>query len=574
MIEHTEQTAPERIDNRFTVVRTLGSGANGKVVLVQDAQLDESLLALKLLHPHVTFKSNSYARFRTETRVTMQLAHPNILPAYGMGKTAAGITYLKLAYNDGPTLEHLIEQHPHGCRLDQALFIIGEMAKGMEYAHRKGIIHRDLKPANVLLSATGAVRISDFGLAQIIRSEAALTGRGDIVGTPQYIAPEVMRGELADSRADIYAFGVITFELLTGSAPYSANSFWELADLVLHSEVPDPRNCRPEIPDDLAAILMRCLAKDRSQRYPSFTELLHALSVTQNEAEGHGVSSRQIENQPDAVGLESQDFQGFFGRWLQQNFHGSLTVAIWTSIAVLLPLLPPLLNTDAREKYTTLAVTIEKLVGTELLWLRALFNVPLGLHWPECVSDRLGEHSMLAVSFVKAGYPPDTYDPVSKLYPIQGAVVRNDIELVQRLLNAGASVNIRADHGATPALMAANWGDLKLMQVLLEANADPNLQNNSGLSPLLIAAERGRVDVIRLLLSHAANPNLQDREGNAPLHKAIYSLNPEAVKVLVENGADPHLQNSRGQTPLQLAANISGEQLRVELEAALGLRRE
>jgi len=161
--------------------------------------------------------------------------------------------------------------------VDTALRITTEVARALEYAHRHGVVHRDIKPENLLLEPTGQLRIMDFGIASIGRAAAPDGGHRMLQGTPGYVAPELLRGEPGDVRTDLYAVGVVLYELLTGRRPAIAGSISELFYRIANEDPPPLRNFAPEVPESIERVVMRCLSRDPNQRYTSTAELAKAL---------------------------------------------------------------------------------------------------------------------------------------------------------------------------------------------------------------------------------------------------------------------------------------------------------
>lgn len=555
------------IDTRYEPIRILGSGANGQVILVRDRELEHSLIAIKLLYPHLVFKESSFARFRTETKLTMQLSHPNILPAYGLSRTRDGTIYLKLAFNDGPTLAQVLEANECGLALDWAIRIIGEIASGMEHAHRRGVIHRDLKPANILLDASGAARISDFGVAQVIRAETSFTRYGDIIGTPQYMAPEVMNSQPADPRADIYSFGVIAFEILTGQAPYRANTFWELAEQVCEGRAPVILELRPDVPEALASLIQRCLRVNKAERVSSFSEILAEYPFPLRGESASEMPQRMSAELHSAVTDEPVGFNRIVRRRMQQHFERLLSAAIWSSLILLL-LLPPQLNPDASHKYATAVVYLERQVGRPLESLRLLAAMPIDMVWPEVAWSYQPMGAFYSTTFVAAGYPTGikTADGGT---PLHGSVRTVNLGLSKRLLEAGADPNAQMPDGSTPLLLAILGNDSATAERLLKYGASPNISRRDGLTPLMLAASRGRVELVSKLLQAAADATRIDQKGSSALHYAIRAGSAEVVSLLSDAGSSPTLLNNANESPASLIEQLKDPILRQELNSAL-----
>ncbi len=231
-------------------------------------------VALKVLSPELVDQPGFMQRFVNEARMLAQLDHPNILPVFEFG-SVEGATFLSMPLVRGGTLRHLIDAGPLEPGL--AWRYLREVAKALQYAHERGVVHRDVKPSNVLIHADGRGLLADFGLARSIVRNSDLSAVGIAVGTPGYMAPEQALGASIDHRADIYALGVMVFEMLTGTMPYRENSQVGVVLATLQNPIPSARERNPRVPEELDAVLARALAKRPQERQQSARELLEDL---------------------------------------------------------------------------------------------------------------------------------------------------------------------------------------------------------------------------------------------------------------------------------------------------------
>lgn len=250
---------------RYEIVDLIGRGGMGIVYRARDRDLDE-VIALKLL----TLRApRSVERFQREVRLARRVTHPNVARTHDIG-SHDGVHFLTMELIEGQGLDELAGLEP-----DEVVRIGEQIAAGLESAHAAGVVHRDLKPANVLIGADGRVVLTDFGIAR--STDAGTHETGAIVGTPHYMAPEQVTGGAVDGRTDIYALGLILYELATGGFPFDADTPLAIALVRLHVEPADPRSFAP-IGDPLAGVIMRCIARDPSARYQSAGELREALA--------------------------------------------------------------------------------------------------------------------------------------------------------------------------------------------------------------------------------------------------------------------------------------------------------
>jgi serine/threonine-protein kinase len=255
-------------DGRYRIVRRLGSGGMANVYLAQDQELGRHV-AIKILNDKHANDEQFIERFRREAKNAAGLSHPNIVSIYDRGE-AEGTYYIAMEYLDGRTLKELILSRgpaPIPVAIDYARQILA----ALRVSHRQGLIHRDIKPHNVLVDGEGRAKVTDFGIARSGPSQ--MTEAGSIIGTAQYLSPEQAQGAPVDETSDLYSLGIVLYELLTGTVPFSGETPVEIAMKHL-TRVPDPPSrLRPEIPHDLDLVIMRALAKDPADRYPSADEM-------------------------------------------------------------------------------------------------------------------------------------------------------------------------------------------------------------------------------------------------------------------------------------------------------------
>lgn len=234
-------------------------------VWVGDDTLLARRVAIKTLRPELADDEMIRARFRHEAIAVASLTHPNIVATYDTGEDE-GVAYLVMELIEGPNLRrHLDERGP--LPVPDVVGIARGVAAALAHAHSKGIIHRDIKPANVLVPPTGSAKVTDFGIAKVAGG-VDLTATGSVMGTARYLAPEQVRGEPADARADLYAVGLLLYEMLTGRAPFTGDTDTAAALARLASTPAPVRSHRSNVPPALDTIVLRCLALDPEQRYP------------------------------------------------------------------------------------------------------------------------------------------------------------------------------------------------------------------------------------------------------------------------------------------------------------------
>src|SRR3954471_15117717 len=238
------------------------------VYLAEDQELGRRV-AIKILNDRHANDEQFVERFRREAKNAAALSHPNIVSIYDRGE-AEGSYYIAMEYLDGRSLKELIVSRgpaPITVSVEYARQIL----QALRFAHRHGIVHRDIKPHNVLVDAEGRVKVTDFGIARAGTSQ--MTEAGSIVGTAQYLSPEQARGTSVDQRSDVYSLGIVLYELLTGTVPFTGDTPVEIAMKHLSTIAEPPSTRRHDIPRDLDLIVMRALAKDPNDRYQSAEEM-------------------------------------------------------------------------------------------------------------------------------------------------------------------------------------------------------------------------------------------------------------------------------------------------------------
>ena len=268
--------------DRYRLERKLGSGGMADVWLAEDQELGRRV-AVKILHERYSNDEQFVERFRREATHAAGLSHPNIVSIFDRG-VADGSYYIVMEYIEGRTLKELVVTRGP-CPVPVAISYTRQILAALRYAHRNGIIHRDIKPHNVLVDREGRVKVADFGIARAGASE--MTEAGSIVGTAQYLSPEQARGAPVDESSDLYSTGIVLYELLTGTVPFTGETPVEIAMKHLSQTPEPPSTRRAEIPHDLDLVVLRALAKEPSDRYRSAGDLDRDLElVARGEAVG------------------------------------------------------------------------------------------------------------------------------------------------------------------------------------------------------------------------------------------------------------------------------------------------
>jgi serine/threonine protein kinase/Tol biopolymer transport system component len=275
----------------YEIRRQIGAGGMGVVYLASDLKLGRPV-AIKVLSGDFGADHARTRRFEQEARAASALNHPNVCVVHALGETATGQPFIAMEYVEGHTLRHLVQAQPPTLR--QALDIAIQMAAGVGAAHAVGIVHRDLKPENVIVRGDGLVKVLDFGLAKLVSSSLSSeapeatrtivqTDAGVVMGTFSYMAPEQARGLDVDARADIWALGVVLYELVAGRPPFTGDTRSDVLAAVLEREPVALDRVNPRVPHELQRIVAKALRKDRAQRYQTVTDLRLDLEALRDE---------------------------------------------------------------------------------------------------------------------------------------------------------------------------------------------------------------------------------------------------------------------------------------------------
>jgi serine/threonine protein kinase len=260
----------------YNLTEELGMGGMATVYRAYQPRLERSV-AMKVLDPaFITDDSDVLARFRREAKAIAALRHPNILTVYDYGEEE-GLAYIVMEYVEGGTLKDRLEGEPFEPQRAVGLSI--GVGRALAFGHDQGIIHRDVKPANILLPREDWPLLADFGLVKLQQARRALTQAGMILGTPDYTSPEQALGEAADHRADIYALGVVLYEMITGRLPFEANKAFDVLLMHINEAPPKPREIVPNIPEIVEDIILKALAKSPAERYPDMQDMVTSLEA-------------------------------------------------------------------------------------------------------------------------------------------------------------------------------------------------------------------------------------------------------------------------------------------------------
>lgn len=275
-----------RVDDRYELLAHVGSGVSGEVYEARDTLL-ESVIAIKLLNPSHSQDNALIERLRREVLISRDLTHPHIVRTYHLGE-AQGRKYVTMEYVHGPDLAGVLANEG-ALSVERTVSIARKVAEALAFAHEREVLHRDIKPSNILIDTEGEPRLADFGLARLL-TDPGVTRDGVFLGTPAYASPEQIRGETVDQRSDIYALGVVLFEMATECLPFTGDTVSMVLNKHLDEPAPSPGDLEPQLPQELSGLVLRCLAKHPSERFQTAAELRDALAAL--EARSPATASR------------------------------------------------------------------------------------------------------------------------------------------------------------------------------------------------------------------------------------------------------------------------------------------
>jgi len=298
-----ELTTGSTFAGRYQIIEELGKGGMGKVYKAQDTDLKEKV-AIKLLRPEIAGDKKTIERFRNELKFARKIRHKNVCQMYDLNKEK-GAHYITMEYVDGKDLKSMIRMMGQ-LSSGKTIFIAKQVCDGLVEAHRLGVVHRDLKPQNIMVDENGNARIMDFGIARSLKTKG-ITAAGVMIGTPEYMSPEQVEGKEVDQRSDIYSLGVILYEMVTGRVPFEGDTPFTIGMKHKGEEPKDPKELNTQLPEDLNLVILRCLEKDKENRYQSAGEVRAELTRIEK-----GIPTTEIEI-PKKKPLTSREITVTFG---------------------------------------------------------------------------------------------------------------------------------------------------------------------------------------------------------------------------------------------------------------------
>lgn len=299
---------------RYRIESLLGQGGMGRVYKAYDKELDRTV-AIKVVREGAIGQADALKRFKQELVLASKISHKNILRIHDMGEVA-GVRFISMAYIQGKDLQHVIKENPK-MPLERVLKFAQQIGEALAAAHAEGVVHRDLKPQNLLIGNDDQVFVCDFGLAKSFEESAiGMTRTGAFLGTPRYMSPEQVEGKPADQRADLYAFGLILYEMVTGDVPFTGESTLKVMYQRIQEKPKSPKLINADLPNWLVRIIMRCLEKEPADRYQSAYEILADLQGAKSQSSGGSGSRGGISRSGDSIQIQLPEFASRRSVWI------------------------------------------------------------------------------------------------------------------------------------------------------------------------------------------------------------------------------------------------------------------
>ncbi|HQH26870.1 MAG TPA: protein kinase, partial [Oligoflexia bacterium] len=537
-----------KIGSRYQIIEVIGAGAVGTVLRANDCELDRDIVALKILHPHLVLDQTAFARFRNEVSISRQLSHPNIVRVFDFHELLVEkLHYISMECIDGPNLREYMDVHK-GKKLafPDVVRILHQVTAGLEFAHRKGVIHRDVKPSNIMLDTDGNAKLTDFGVAQSLRSSHGLTATGESLGTPLYMSPEHFNAEGMDHRSDIYSLGITAYEMATGRPPFEDEAYYTLAKKHLLEPLPETPLEEAHVPQWFISLIKRCTDKDKTARFRSCTEL------------------REYIRQHDRLTLENPRLK--LKRTVliasrRRYVHAGLWRIARTAwfIGITLGFFFTARDTQANMRFLTNMLMVEQGIKIDLSELKtALGYPPYAAVGPDYLLEAVRQRqTKLAEAIVAAGQSPETRDADGNTL-LHLAVISEDIDLVAGIARHFPNLLNTVNRNSETALhMAVKKGQARTVGFLLhqERIVDASIKDSNGNTALHLAALLRSPQMVThiITLQQSLTYWITNENGDTPLHIAVKNEDLETLKTLLSLGVDPNCRDAFGRTALMIA---------------------
>lgn len=431
------------LNKRYEIKEKIGSGGMADVFLAQDLVLDREV-AIKTLREDLNNNPVALLRFKREANAGSGLNHPNIVEVYDVGE-CENTQYIVMEYIKGPTAKELLFRRG-SLEVKEAVDFMLQLSHGIAKAHAQGIIHRDIKPQNILVKADGTIKVSDFGIAQA-GDALQLTKVDSVMGSVHYLAPELVRGEGASQQSDIYAMGIIFFEILTGNPPFDGDMPVEIAMKQLKDQTPSVKEFNPNIPNSIVNIINKATAKNTANRYRHVDEMIIDLKTSLNEdRRNESIWEPAFEDQGETKLIETlEDVSEIQAPKKKKKLSSMAKVAIGLTVVLVVSIVAMLVANSKPKMYV-----LEDVRGMTLDEAR-LFLLENNIHISSKVErdfsdvydfDQIMETNPSFGTEIEKGSQISVVISMGTFFEI-GDYVGEDLEVIKKLLDEQTNINLR-----------------------------------------------------------------------------------------------------------------------------------
>lgn len=431
------------LNKRYEIKEKIGSGGMADVFLAQDLVLDREV-AIKTLREDLNNNPVALLRFKREANAGSGLNHPNIVEVYDVGE-CENTQYIVMEYIKGPTAKELLFRRG-SLEVKEAVDFMLQLSHGIAKAHAQGIIHRDIKPQNILVKADGTIKVSDFGIAQA-GDALQLTKVDSVMGSVHYLAPELVRGEGASQQSDIYAMGIIFFEILTGNPPFDGDMPVEIAMKQLKDQTPSVKEFNPNIPNSIVNIINKATAKNTANRYRHVDEMIIDLKTSLNEdRRNESIWEPAFEDQGETKLIETlEDVSEIQAPKKKKKLSSMAKVAIGLTVVLVVSIVAMLVANSKPKMYV-----LEDVRGMTLDEAR-LFLQENNIHISSKVErdfsdvydfDQIMETNPSFGTEIEKGSQISVVISMGTFFEI-GDYVGEDLEVIKKLLDEQTNINLR-----------------------------------------------------------------------------------------------------------------------------------
>lgn len=503
------------INKRYEIKEKIGSGGMADVYLAHDTVLDREV-AIKTLRDDLNNNPVALLRFKREANAGSGLNHPNVVEVYDVGE-CEDLQYIVMEYIKGPTAKELIFRRG-SLELKEAVDFMLQLSYGISKAHAQGIVHRDIKPQNVLVKSDGTIKVSDFGIAQA-GDALQLTKVDSVMGSVHYLAPELVRGEGASFQSDIYAMGIIFYEILTGQPPFDGDMPVEIAMKQLKDPTPNVQNFNPSIPNSIVNIIQKATAKNTANRYRHVDEMIKDLQTALSESrKDEPLWEPVLEDQDTTKMIETlEDVQSNVSNDKKKKKVSRKTkISLGVGFILLIALIATLISMS-KPKFHVL----EDLSGLSVDEAKELLmphNIYISSRYEYEFSEEF-DNDLIITTYPEAGSEIDFGSQIQVVlskgvYFEIGDYVGEDIDTIKALLNESTNLSIRViyeyDKDTKPGIILAQDGLSAGERISPEQNRDI----------ILTVAKELEIQI----------PNLN----NTDVNEAKEQLENQGVKVKIE----------------------------------------